>query len=243
MASKEPRVSSEFARDNDAWFGRDDAFAFLERDRDNVVRIEEVERILSRGRRGTLLDLGCGDGRIGERLQRLGYQVTGLDVSGAALDHARRRGLGTIVGDVSEALPIESASFDAVFAGEVIEHLFAPDAFLAEVFRVLRPGGRVVLTTPNLAHLPDRLRLLAGRAPTQVQPLHPFLRLHIRPFTAGTLRDALRGAGFEAPRLRSSLVVFRRDSADPDQVRLASRWLARVAPSLGSFLIAESKKP
>ncbi|MBX3129907.1 MAG: methyltransferase domain-containing protein [Polyangiaceae bacterium] len=237
---------SERARaDNANWFDRAGAFDFLETDRDNVVRLEVVQRTLARerARRGErLLDVGAGDGRIGARLAALGYQVTALDGSERALALARERGLVTVLADASRPLPFEAASFDVVYAGELIEHLFDTSAFLLELRRVLRPGGLMLLTTPNLAHLPDRLRFLVGKAPTQVQPLHPFLRLHIRPFGPDTLRAALAGARLRLTRLESTLVVFRRDRRDPERVTWASRTLARWAPSLGSFLIAAAER-
>ncbi len=234
MTSQRP----DTAGDNAEWFGRRNAFDFLARDADNVLRLQVVEKLLADPMgQPRLLDLGCGDGRVGERLSRLGYRVTGMDVSEQALAEAAERGITPLKGDVSSEIPVQAGNFDVVFAGEIIEHLFDTRAFLAEVRRVLKPGGKLVLTTPNLAHLPDRFRLLLGRAPMQVQPLHPYLKLHIRPFAPGTLKRALAEAGLDVQELSSTLVVFRRDPREPEQVRWASRWLAKLVPSLGSFLI------
>lgn len=233
-------------RENASWFGRRDAFAFLERDRDNRLRLEQVEawlrRRAERGSAGALLDVGCGDGRLGKRLAGLGYRVCGLDAAAENVELARTAGVDAIQGDASAALPFESERFDVVYAGEIIEHLFDTRAFVAELARVTRPGGSVIVTTPNLAHLPDRFRLLLGGTPSQTQPLHPFLKLHIRPFTAGTLRRALGEAQLRVDHLESTLVVWRRDAADPDRVVLASRLPARLFPTLGSFLIAYSTR-
>ena len=65
----------------------------------------------------------------------------------------------------ARGLPISNACLDAVFAGEIIEHLVDTDSFIAEIARVLRPGGHTVITTPNLASFENRLRLLAGIYP------------------------------------------------------------------------------
>ncbi|GMV18477.1 MAG: hypothetical protein AMXMBFR56_67010 [Polyangiaceae bacterium] len=228
--------------ENASWFGRQDAFAFLEKDRDNRLRLERVERFLGRHPKGELLDVGCGDGRVGKRFAALGYRVSGIDAAPENVARAADAGIDARLADASQALPFDAARFDVVYAGELIEHLFDTRAFVAELARVTRPGGTVIVTTPNLAHLPDRLRLLLGRAPSQTQPLHPFLKLHIRPFTAGTLREALGEAGLSLDRLESTLVVWRRDPQDPDRVVLASRGLARLFPTLGSFLIAYATK-
>lgn len=228
-------------RENADWFGREDAFAFLERDRDNRLRLERVEAFLARRAKGQpgarLLDVGAGDGRVGERFARLGYRVTALDAAPKNAERARERGLEAVVGDASEPLPFARAEFDVVYAGELIEHLFDTQGFLSELARVTKPGGTVVVTTPNLAHLPDRVRLLLGRTPTQTQPLHPYLKLHIRPFTRPSLEASLRSVGLEPTTCESTLVVWRRDPRDPDRVVAASRWLARAFPGLGSFLI------
>lgn len=227
---------------NAHWFGRQDAFAFLEKDRDNRLRLQRVERFLARRHPGELLDVGCGDGRVGKRFAALGYRVSGLDAAPENVAAASAAGIDARHGDAGEPLPFDSRRFDVVYAGEIIEHLFDTAAFVAELARVTRPGGTVIVTTPNLAHLPDRLRLLLGGTPTQTQPLHPFLKLHIRPFTARSLRQALEQAGLRLDALESTLVVWRRDRRDPDRVLLASRGLAKLFPELGSFLIAYATK-
>jgi SAM-dependent methyltransferase len=233
--------------ENSTWFGRAAAFDFLEKDRDNQLRLARVERFLrERARRrepGELLDVGAGDGRVGARFARLGYQVTGVDAAPENVRACREHGLSAELADASRPLPFDSGRFDVVVAGEIIEHLLETLPFLEELRRVTRPGGTVIVTTPNLAHLPDRLRLLLGGTPTQTQPLHPFLKLHIRPFTRASLRSALGAAGLKVEHVESTLVVWARDPRDPDRVRLASRFLARAFPSLGSFLIAYATRP
>jgi SAM-dependent methyltransferase len=104
----------------------------------------------SEGRRGTLLDAGCGGGRAMSLLADAGYQVTGIDISLGALGKARARSLQAIVvaGVVDSALPFADCSFDAVLSCEVIEHLLDVPGFLSELNRVLRPGGSMFLSTP-----------------------------------------------------------------------------------------------
>uniref|UniRef100_E6Q525 Methyltransferase type 11 domain-containing protein n=1 Tax=mine drainage metagenome TaxID=410659 RepID=E6Q525_9ZZZZ len=79
------------------------------------------------------------------------------------------------MGDVSSRLPFDDACFDVAIFGEVIEHLVDPDAALQEISRVLRPGGYLVLTTPNLACWFNRIVLVIG-----VQPIFTETSLHAK---------------------------------------------------------------
>ncbi len=116
-------------------------------------------RLLPRGR---ILDLPCGKGENARSLRDAGYQVTGAD-----LDPALAEGQGFPVDqvDLSRPLPYADASFDGVLSSECIEHLDAQVAALAELARVLRPGGVLILATPNVLHLEGRVAsLLTGHA-------------------------------------------------------------------------------
>jgi SAM-dependent methyltransferase len=140
--------------------------------------------------------------------------------------------------DVTRPLPLADESLAAIVLGELIEHLFYPKPVLAEFRRTLRPGGVLVITTPNLATLQDRVRFIAGRSPRQVDAAHPYLFLHIRPFTASSLRDLLEGCGFEVLALRSNFVGWRRRNGRWWEFRL----LAKLAPSIGGSLIVSARR-
>jgi SAM-dependent methyltransferase len=152
-------------------------------------RIPLIRAAIGQGRR--VLDLGCRSGALtGHFLE--GNEVVGLDVDAAALAKARELGIETVVASVEEPLPFEDSSFDAVVAGELLEHLQFPDALVAEAKRVLRPGGVFVGSVPNAFRLQSRLRFLRGRAPED-DPTH------LRMFSAGAMRELL--AGFEGVEL------------------------------------------
>jgi 2-polyprenyl-6-hydroxyphenyl methylase/3-demethylubiquinone-9 3-methyltransferase len=100
------------------------------------------------GRR--VLDLGCGKGRFARRLAEAGAEVVGLDLSAAML--AEATGVGRVRGS-ARRLPFAAATFDAVVAVEVFEHLAAVEPALAEARRVLRPGGVLAIVDKNAGAL------------------------------------------------------------------------------------------
>jgi 2-polyprenyl-3-methyl-5-hydroxy-6-metoxy-1,4-benzoquinol methylase len=133
-----------------------------------------------------ILDLGCGSGALLERLASMGYrQLTGVDIlppdSTAAIRYEQA--------DLDQfRLDAPDGSFDLVLAVEVIEHIENPGLFLAELARLLKPGGLALLTTPNLHSaqakllfaLGDRLKQFDTKGdPTHITPivLFPFTRL------------------------------------------------------------------
>jgi SAM-dependent methyltransferase len=124
-----------------------------------------------------------------------GNDVTGVDVDRGALEAcARDLGIATRWADVGEGLPCRDAEFDVVVAAELVEHLPAPEAFVAEVARVLRPGGTFVGSVPNAFRLKNRLLFLTGRE-FELDPTH------LHHFSPWTLR-ALLGTRFEDIELR-----------------------------------------
>jgi SAM-dependent methyltransferase len=93
--------------------------------------------------RESILDLGCGDGQLTLRLASTGACVIGIDASPEMLDAARSRGIDAREGS-AESLPFADRAFDAVFSNAVLHWVRNQDAMMAEVRRVLKPGGRFV---------------------------------------------------------------------------------------------------
>lgn len=150
---------------------------------------------------GACLDLGCGDGRTaGLWLRSHVRSYAGVDVSMAGLCMARALGLNVAqIGDASE-LPFGSEAFDAAVCIEVFEHLFEPQQAARELLRVLRPGGLLLVTVPNVAYWRHRLDLaVRGRwdpAGDAESVRKPWRDPHLRFFTAPTLRAMLEQVGY-----------------------------------------------
>ena len=158
-----------------------------------------------------VLDLGCRTGALTQHYTA-GNEVVGVDVDRAALEQTvERLGIETVWADVEEGLPFEDATFDVVVAGELLEHLADPEAAVANVRRVLRPGGRFVGSVPNAFRLKSRLRYLAGRHPETDAT-------HLQLFTPAAL-SALLGRYFEDVEVRFAVGRY---------VRLQPRLMARV---------------
>lgn len=160
--------------------------------------------LLARVRAGErVLDVGCGEGRFTAALAERGVRAVGVDVAEEPLRRARARRpeLDLELHRVAPAgpWPFADASFDAVWAGEVIEHVADTAGWLSELRRVLRSGGLLLLSTP--AHdLFTRLRLgVSARA--FAERLDPRAD-HLRFYTRAGLRELLADFGFEDVELR-----------------------------------------
>ena len=95
-----------------------------------------------------LVDAGCGGGLLAPHIERLGYRHVGVDLRRAGLEQSAARGVTAVTGDVT-ALPLADGAADVVVAGEILEHVTDMPATVAELCRVLRPGGLLVLDTIN----------------------------------------------------------------------------------------------
>jgi ubiquinone/menaquinone biosynthesis C-methylase UbiE len=143
-----------------------------------------------------VLDVGCGEGWFASELARAGARVVGIDVAETPLLRARERDPGLNLGltDADGPWPIEDASLDAVWAGETIEHVADTAGWLSEARRVLRPGGRLLLSTP--AH--GRLRVLALALSRRAFEAHFDPRAdHLRFYTRSGLTRLLSEFGFQ----------------------------------------------
>jgi SAM-dependent methyltransferase len=169
----------------------EDSFLRLQRLALKDARFDELEKGLmakaaENGGRPRIMDIGCAAGALLLHLRERGWDARGVEISPAAEYARERRGL-----DV-RSLPLEEnrfpgGFFDAVLASHLIEHLNAPSDFVKEVYRVLRPGGRFFVSTPNIAGF--QARLFRGRWRSAIFD-------HLYLFSVKTLSVLLAEAGF-----------------------------------------------
>lgn len=155
-------------------------------------------------------------------------------------------------------LPFANDVFDVVFCGETIEHLIDPDHLLDEMHRVLKPGGLLILTTPNIANWYDRLMLLAGYQPYwlpasdrhhKVGNLLRSVRCsergphHLRFFCLRSLRELLPLHHFDIDRFAGAPITLPEHSSGliATMALFMDKLVSRV-PSLASFLIIKAHK-
>jgi 2-polyprenyl-3-methyl-5-hydroxy-6-metoxy-1,4-benzoquinol methylase len=113
-----------------------------------------------------LLDVGCGIGTISLKLQKRGFQVTGVDFSEVAINKCLEKELDAILSDVDrDGLQFPDGSFDVVWAGDVVEHVFDPIFLFEEMSRVLDSEGYLLLSTPNYFTIYTRWKVfVSGRS-------------------------------------------------------------------------------
>jgi len=182
----------------------------------------KVHEILSSLPRGRLLDIGAGEGAMSAAAKEMGFTV-------AACDHQpgifKAPGIECSPCNLDGGLPFPEASFDHAVCIETVEHLRDRYAFLAECARVIRPGGTLVVTTPNILNMASRFKyLFSGFFPLFSRPVNEFepdpTHTHINPVTYYHLRHALVAGGFELHEART------------DRFRLSAMLLAWMYPAL-----------
>ncbi len=204
--------------------------------------------------RGTLLDVGCGDGAYLAVMKRLGWDVRGLEPDPRAVQVARERGLDVIEDTIEEA-PLSADAFDAITMSHVIEHVSDPVATLVAVRRALRPGGLVVVLTPNVESWGHAL---FGPAWFHLDPPR-----HLHLFSSKNLLAVVERAGLAVVRARTTgrghLVFdgsvsvrrtgrFRFDdptlqaSASERVFRLIEQALVRIGPRSGEEIVLSCTK-
>jgi SAM-dependent methyltransferase len=193
-----------------------------------------------------VLDVGCGDGSAlaVAAARNPAHRFAGLDWSADALRQARGRGLSVVRGSVSPRLPVADGAADVVIMSELIEHLVDTDGAVAEVRRVLRPGGSLLLSTPNLAAWYNRGLLAVGIQPvfSEVSLTGVFGRPgrvvagHLRLFTRRALTGFLTASGF-----RCVTVTGARYHDVPRPLGPLDRAFCRW-PSAASILLVHARK-
>ena len=219
-------------------------------------RHKKVLKIFSKHKLEKILDVGCGDGNFSILLKEAckAKEVYGIEISEEGVESARKKGVKAFQLDIDEDdFPFEEDYFDDIFAGEVIEHLFDPDHFLDEVYRVLKPQGIFVLSTPNLAAIHNRIALLFGYQPF---PLGVSARMnigriyepdsdqsldHVRVLTLRSLKEMLKIHKFKILDVKGSCAMLPENMKFKRIVKGIDKVFT-VFPSLSYRVITEAKK-
>lgn len=202
-------------------------------------RMKRIEALASSA--GALLDVGCGDGTFLRLARSRGWEVAGTEFSAYAARAAAGEGLRVAAGEVWEA-GFPAGAFDVATCWHVLEHTSRPRRVVEEMHRVLRPGGWLVLATPNLDdHLFRAAYLLArGRRPRLFEP--DGREVHLFHFSARTLRRLVASAGLEVLEVgfdRGAAAVWGKRMVNA----VASLWFRLTGLNWGMGLEVLARKP
>lgn len=143
------------------------------------------------GKKGKLLDVGTGFGFFLTEMKKRGWEVQGVDISQKAIDYARDVFGLTVLPGPLEKVAFPGNDFDAVTAFYVVEHLSHPMAFLRECYRILKPGGLLLLRYPHTTPIKNFLRLLGIKNRLYDLPAH------LSDFSPRIIQRCLERIGFE----------------------------------------------
>jgi len=129
---------------------------------DEIIMFNALDKIKEKDNINTVLDLGCGNGNISKLIKERNLDVLGLDFAEEGIKKAITKGINAKVCNFDEGIAARSHSFDLVWAGDIIEHVFDPIFLLTEVRRVLRKGGYLLASIPNDLSIFNRIRTLFG---------------------------------------------------------------------------------
>jgi 2-polyprenyl-3-methyl-5-hydroxy-6-metoxy-1,4-benzoquinol methylase len=173
---------------------------------------DTVVGILEKERKGRLLDVPAGEGALAARLITVGFEVSCCDLYPEIF---RLDAVSVVRGDLNGELPFDSRSFDYVTCLEGLEHIENPQQAIREFARVLRPGGTVIVSIPNILNIEERLKWLLYGYTSHFKPMtrahvarlraeydnREEIAAHVNPIGYSELRYILEKYGFQVARI------------------------------------------
>lgn len=198
------------------------------------IRIEKAARMVRSqfpSLRGvSLLECGIARGGLADTLKNEGARCFGVDINPRDIP-----GVSVFQADLNQGFPKFDTAFDVIFAGEVMEHIFDDEQFVRSARALLKPGGVLILTVPNLSFSVNRVRMLFG-----MTPLFAYAPYHYHIYTRRTLEDIITRNDFAIAGFTSSHVLF--STRRSQLLGRAFEILGDYFPSFGAHLIACAKK-
>lgn len=158
------------------------------------VKLEKLNyskrTILGMIEKGSIIDIGCGDGLLLEHLKNKGIAVKGIDISEKAISLCKDRGLDCVQGDITDRLPFADNAADGVMLIDVLEHIFQPAEVIREAHRITR--SYLYISVPNFISLPARIQVMLGKVPENNTPRDG----HVYWMTKEVITDLLTKNGF-----------------------------------------------
>jgi SAM-dependent methyltransferase len=175
------------------------------------ARLDLLDRIPTTAT--SLLEFGCGEAPLGAAVKaRQKCRVVGVELDPRAVAIARKRIDTIFQGDIREVVSLIHERFDWIVGGDIVEHLDEPWSFLAELRRISKPGGHLLLSLPNLANVSVVNDLLRGRFDYVYMGLT--CAGHLRFFTRSSIEDMLDIAGWEVESIETQPVILTPSAED-----------------------------
>lgn len=190
----------------------------------SIQRADLVSALLNPDKGEKILDVGCGRGLLLKRLCRIGFHVSGCDISSETIGILVGEGYNVFLCDLeNDPLP---RKYDVILCLEVLQQVFDPIRLLEKLKSGLYRGGRLIVSVPNEFHLPSRLKLLGGRS-----HLGHFDESHLRLFSPVRAIEMFDRAGLTVERMFPVPII----PTGWTGVQTIGRTLARLHPGLFSL--------
>ncbi len=208
-------------------------------------RLKKILNFIPKSKNINFLDVACGEGQFYDELKKFRKNITynGLEFSTKQVSLAKSKKYNVKKHDLTEKWPFEDNSFDIVFASEIIEHIFDTDYFSSECYRVLKKGGILILTTPNIAALGDRIRLLFGILPCAIENRAILKNSgHIRAFTYKDIYEILTYNGFKIIKITGRDFYLPIVKHEMKYLGKINYFLSNLFPKISAGFIVIAKK-